>query len=77
MKISDKCTKCGNAEIIRIPGQVGAYGAGNNIPTGWTNFSSVKVTRFVCAKCGFSEEWIEDLSDIDRLRAKYQTTERD
>jgi hypothetical protein len=49
----------------------GAYGAGNNIPAGQTIFSSVKVTRFLCSGCGYSEEWVESPADIERLRKKY------
>ena len=30
-----------------------------------------KVTRFLCGKCGFSEEWIDSLEDIEKLRMKY------
>jgi len=50
---------------------IGGYGAGNNIPVGRTIFSSIKVTRFLCARCGYSEEWIESQADIDKLRKKY------
>jgi hypothetical protein len=35
--------------ILKIPGQAGAYGSGNNIPVGATIFSSVKVTRYLAA----------------------------
>jgi hypothetical protein len=57
--------------VIRIPGSIGAYGSGNNIPTGRSIFSSVKVTRFLCARCGYSEEWVESPADIEKLRKKY------
>ena len=46
-------------------------GAGNNIMIGATIFSAVKVTRFLCASCGFSEEWIESSDDIARIAKKY------
>jgi hypothetical protein len=57
--------------VLRIPGRIGAYGAGNNIPVGRTIFSSVKVTRFLCSRCGYSEEWIESPADLEELRKKY------
>jgi predicted RNA-binding Zn-ribbon protein involved in translation (DUF1610 family) len=69
VKNSKKCTKCGAVEIVRIPGRVGAYGAGNNIPVGWLD--AIKVTRFLCANCGFSEEWIEEAEDLAELRRRY------
>ena len=71
MKRSGKCTKCGSAGVIRIPGQVGTYGSGNNIPAGWWLYSAVKVTRFLCGECGYSEEWVESPEDLEKLRAKY------
>ena len=73
MKKSGKCTKCGLSGILRIPGQTGAFGSGNNIPAGRTIFSSVKVTRYVCDGCGYSEEWVESASDLQKLREKYKT----
>ena len=71
MKHSKVCPKCNSRNIIRIEGKVGAYGSGNNIPVGLTNFSSVKVHRYLCCDCGYSEEWI-DKEDIPRLEKKYR-----
>jgi ribosomal protein S27AE len=73
MKTTGKCAKCGSAEVLRIPGQVGAFGTGNNIPIGKTLFSSVKVTRFLCGQCGYSEEWVESADDLQKLREKYRS----
>jgi len=71
MKNSRTCSKCKSTDIVRIPGMTGAYGAGNNIFTGRTVFSAVKVTRYLCAACGFSEEWIDSADDIAKIKAKY------
>jgi ribosomal protein S27AE len=71
MKTTGKCVKCGSSDIIRIPGRIRPYGAGNNIPVGITIFSSVKVTRFLCGGCGYSEEWVEAPADIDKVRKRY------
>lgn len=67
MKQSKICPKCGGTDILLIEGKMGPYGSGNNIPTGWTY---VKVNRYLCAKCGFSEEWVER-EDVEKLRRKY------
>jgi predicted nucleic-acid-binding Zn-ribbon protein len=72
MKTTSKCTKCGSRGILWIPGQTGAFGSGNNIPVGKTIFSGVRVTRYVCDKCGYLEEWVESNSDLERLREKYK-----
>ena len=70
MKNSKMCPKCGNTKILIVPGSAGAYGMGNNIQVGWSNFSAVLVDRYVCCKCGYSEEWINE-EDIDSLKKKY------
>jgi ribosomal protein S27AE len=68
MKNTGICPKCHSSKIIRIPGSVGGYGAGNNILAGHTIFSAVKVTRYLCASCGYTEEWIDDANDIEKLK---------
>ena len=70
MKRTHICPKCNGAEIIRVEGNAGAYGSGNNIQTGWSNFSAVLVHRYVCYSCGYSEEWI-DTEDIAKLKKKF------
>ncbi len=71
MKMKNKCPKCGSSDIIMIPGKAGAYGTGNNIQVGWSNFSAVLVDRYVCGECGYSEEWIEK-EDLPTLKKKYR-----
>lgn len=70
MKNMKQCPKCGGTDILMIPGRAGAYGAGNNISVGFTNFSAVLVNRYLCCSCGFSEEWI-DRDDIEKLKKRY------
>ena len=44
---------------------------------GYHNFiriSSVKqvfVTRYLCANCGFSEEWVEDRKGLELIKKKF------
>jgi ribosomal protein S27AE len=73
MHNSKTCPKCNSTEIIHVPGSVGAYGVGANIATGRTVFSRVKVSRYVCGRCGFIEEWVDELSDLEKIKQKYQT----
>jgi len=72
MKNTKTCPKCGSRDLAHVPGEIGAHGVGNNIRTGFTIFSMVKVTRFVCLYCGFSEEWIESREDLDKIREKFK-----
>jgi hypothetical protein len=71
MRNSKICTKCRSSEVIRIPGVIGAYGSGNNIPIGRTIYSSVKITRYLCAACGFIEQWVEAADDLAKIKKKY------
>ena len=72
MKNTGICPKCHSSEIIRIPGNVGAYGAGSNIiKAGFTTLSSVTVTRYLCTSCGYTEEWIDDPRSIEKLKKYY------
>lgn len=72
MKNTGICPKCDSKSILRIPGNAGAYGSGNNIMTGITVLSAVKVTRYLCCECGYSEEWIDDKKDIKKLIDSYK-----
>ncbi len=67
MKQTRVCPKCSSTDIVIVDGQAGAYGAGNNIMVGMTVFSAVKVNRYICCGCGFTEEWI-DTKDIEKIK---------
>ena len=63
------CPKCDARDWLRIRGrrlrgfpyvQVGTFGI-------------VPLARYVCAACGFTEEWVEDQADLAKIRGKYGT----
>ena len=62
------CPKCGSNEIYVIDGYTGPYGSGNNVMIGATVFSAVKVNRYICCTCGFTDEWI-NREDLPKVRA--------
>ena len=68
------CPKCGSTEIYVVDGYAGPYGSGNNVMIGATVFSAVKVNRYICCKCGFTEEWInrEDLEKIKKSKKAHR-----
>lgn len=73
MKNTRKCPKCGGSDILFVPGSAGPYGNGNNIMKDLkikSVKSAVPVDRYICTRCGFSEEWI-DLDNMDKLKKKY------
>ena len=71
MKNSKKCPKCQSTDIVKIPGKRAPGGAGNLIGVGWNPFSTVKPMRYLCAGCGFMEEWLDSPADIARVKTKY------
>jgi hypothetical protein len=71
MKNTKICPKCRSNDILRIPGWTGPYGMGNYIPAGL--FKVVKIDRYLCCSCGFSEEWITSEENIEKLKRKYQS----
>ncbi|MBQ9510879.1 MAG: hypothetical protein IJR55_04230 [Clostridia bacterium] len=72
MKNTKTCPKCESCDIVIVDGYAGAYGVGNNIMTGVTIFSAVPVDRFICCKCGYSEEWVRK-EDIEKLKKSKKT----
>ena len=68
------CPKCGSNEIYVIDGYTGPYGSGNNVMIGATVFTAVKVNRFICCACGFTEEWIgrEDLEKVKKSKKAHR-----
>ena len=74
MKNTKSCPKCRGRDIYVVDGYAGAYGSGNNVMVGITIFSAVKVDRYICMTCGFTEEWInrEDLPAIRNSSKAHQ-----
>lgn len=68
MKDHKKCPKCSGTKIVKIPGRTD-LDYFNFIKVGM--FSSVYVTRYLCDKCGYSEEWIDEKEDIEKIVEKY------
>ncbi|MGH4052112.1 MAG: hypothetical protein ACREVX_12325 [Clostridium sp.] len=72
MKNTQTCSKCNSKNIIRIPGKIGPFNSGNNIWWGFFGFNIVKVTRYLCCECGYSEEWIDNKNDIENVQKKFK-----
>jgi transcription elongation factor Elf1 len=70
MKNTHTCPKCNSQEIMRIEGRMGGHSGHNDISAGGF-FRTVKVTRYLCGSCGFSEEWIDAQEDLHKLKEKY------
>ncbi|MEL6989304.1 MAG: hypothetical protein AAGK97_15945 [Bacteroidota bacterium] len=68
MKNTNQCPKCNSRQIVKIPAPRGHIGS-NDIRKNM--FSYIKPTRYMCGQCGYSEEWIDDYVDVDKIVKKY------
>lgn len=69
MKNAQTCPKCNSYEILRIKGGSAWTGYQNFIRA--SSIRMVPVTRYLCANCGFSEEWVDDPKGLDLIKKKY------
>lgn len=69
MKHSQMCPKCDSYDILKIKGGSTWTGYQNYIIGTMTKM--VLVTRYLCANCGFSEEWVEDPKGLEILKKKH------
>jgi transposase-like protein len=71
MRNSKTCPKCKATDIVRIPMTRGKGGY-NWIFLGMLGaWSGVGVTRYLCASCGYIEEWVDSADDRARIKATY------
>lgn len=65
MKNTRTCPKCASKRIMVIERKTqDAY-----IPT--SIFSFAIVNKYICADCGFAEEWIASEDDLQKVRDKF------
>ena len=68
MKYSYCCTKCQNSEIAIIQGGTFKCNIYNTVTFGLT---TIYLTRYVCTNCGFTENYIDDVKDLQKIKDKY------
>lgn len=67
MKTGRPCPKCGAKDPVYFPG--GKLEGQNNAMRGGFLFNDViRIARYVCRDCGFTEEWVDRDSDMDVVR---------
>lgn len=68
MKYNKSCPKCTSTEIAMIEG--GTF-KGNIYNTMGIGLSTIYLTRYVCTRCGFTENYVDDTKDLKRIRDKH------
>lgn len=68
MKYNFCCPKCQNSEIAIIEG--GAF-KGNVYNTLNFGLSTIYLTRYVCTSCGFTENYVDDPKNLQKIKEKF------
>lgn len=69
MKMNNRCAKCSSTDLLQIPP---VPGDGPHIAVEHeSGLEMVGVARFVCANCGYIEQWVHDLSELTEIRREY------
>ncbi|MFZ1751373.1 MAG: hypothetical protein WAU01_14330 [Saprospiraceae bacterium] len=68
MKYNQCCPKCNHSEIAIIEGGSFKGNVYNSIGLG---LSTIFLTRYVCTNCGFTENYVADSKDLQKIKDKF------
>ncbi|MBK8516829.1 MAG: hypothetical protein IPL55_11300 [Saprospiraceae bacterium] len=68
MKYNKCCPKCQSTEIAIIEGGTFKGNVYNTISTG---LNTIFLTRYLCTQCGFTENYLDDVNDLKKLKDKF------
>jgi predicted nucleic-acid-binding Zn-ribbon protein len=74
MKYTKTCPKCQNQEIAIIEGGTFKGNMYNTISSGLHTFY---LTRYVCTYCGYTENYLDDVNDLQKIKNKFITPNSD
>lgn len=69
--LTGKCPKCASEEIY-VDATKSRMGRNARDELSVTGLVSVTLTNYVCANCGFTESYILDEQDRERIKRKWQ-----
>jgi predicted nucleic-acid-binding Zn-ribbon protein len=68
MKNTSSCPRCRSSDVARVPAEPGR---GHALAGPLGVVTGVAMTRFVCCRCGYSEEWVEAAEDLAAVKKRY------
>ena len=72
MKNTHTCPKCNSSEILQLIGNgLDSFGGDYVVVSKWTNIERVPMTRYICASCGFCEQWVDSAEDLAKIVKRY------
>ena len=72
MKYNNCCPKCQNTQIAIVEG--GMF-KGNMYNTLSFALTTIYLTRYVCTTCGFTENYIDDPKDLQKIKEMFIKTD--
>ena len=76
MKHNHKCPKCGSADIVTENKKTSiSYNNYVTVKQNWAKF--IMLVRYICLHCGYTEEWIEDAEDLNKIEEKLKKDNKD
>lgn len=69
MKQSKQCPKCHSTNLVRYSenDNTSSKSYSTSIALGNPVWELVKINRYICCECGYTEEWI-DKKDLEKIR---------
>lgn len=68
MKRTHTCPKCGSTQLAHVPASQWLFARGGNAYLGLHFGQKVLISKFVCTRCGYVEQWAERQQDLAALR---------
>lgn len=76
MKNSNQCIKCNSRDIVKENRSTSiSYNNYVTVKKNWAKF--ILMTRYICLRCGYTEEWIDDLVDLNKIEEKLKNKNKD
>ncbi len=74
MKNTGICPKCQSHHIVEESRKTSSYY--NNwvtVKQNWAKF--ISLVRYICVDCGFTEEWVKEIEDLDKIEKKLKRSD--
>ena len=76
MKNTHQCPKCGSANIVKEDRNNSmSYNNYITVKHNWAKF--VLMARYICLHCGYTEEWVDNVDDLEKIEQKLKKDNKD
>ena len=72
MKFDHQCPKCKSQDIVKEDKKSNPYYFNNYVYVKKNWASYIPLTRYICLYCGYTEEWVDEAVDLDKIAKKYK-----